>query len=241
MSAIYDAVTRLRQCAKPVVFETGVGEVPYATVGTCFLVRLGAHLFLVTAKHVVNEMSLDQLLVFPNAESNESIPFSEVLTVANRDPDDPDFSDLVIVKVHLGNLRLAEQSCMHAVDLDKSSDSWRTAPTDHSFFIFGYPNKSRKVDYERFQVVSTQTFLVGRFAGDSLARHCYELDIEDFNGVEEFNGLSGSPVFSWPRKIADNFHPSFCGMVLRGTRTSGKVHFLDAAVLRKGLEFARDN
>ena len=164
-----------------------------------------------------------------------------LFTVFNRDPDDSDVSDLVIMKMHLGNLRLAEQSCMYAIDLDVSSDSWRTAPLDHRFAIFGYPHESRNVDDKTFQVVSTQSFLLGQFAGKSLMSHCYELDIEDFNGVENFAGLSGSPVVSWPRKITDNFHPSFCGMVLRGTRTSGKIHFLDAGVLRKVLEYARDN
>lgn len=241
MSAIDDAVTRLRQCAKPVMFETCVENAPYAGVGTCFLVKLGAQLFLVTARHVVEGESLDRLLVFPNEESNESIPFSAGFTVANRDPGDPDCSDFVFVKVHLGNLRLADQSRTHAMDLDKASDSWRTAPFDHRFVLFGYPSQSREFDYDRFKIVSTQRFLVGRFAKMSSASYCYELDIEDFNGVDDLNGLSGSPVVSWPRMIGDHFHPSFCGMVLRGTRTSGKVHFLDAAVLRKALEFARDN
>ena len=238
---IEEAVWRLRQCAKPIVFDSGNEGFPYATWGTGFLVKLGAQLFFVTANHVLGDMSLDKLLVFPNAESDESIPFSEVFTVANRDPADPDSSDLVILKTHLGNLRLAEQSCLYAIDLDVSSDSWRTAPLDHRFAIFGFPHESRNVDDERFQVVSTQNVLLGRFADNSPMSHCYALDIADFNGVENFDGLSGSPVVSWPRKITDNFHPSFCGMVLRGTRKSGKIHFLDAAVLRKALEFARDN
>ena len=125
---IEEAVWRLRQCAKPIVFDSGNEGFPYATWGTGFLVKLGAQLFFVTANHVLGDMSLDKLLVFPNAESDESIPFSEVFTVANRDPADPDSSDLVILKTHLGNLRLAEQSCLYAIDLDVSSDSWRTAP-----------------------------------------------------------------------------------------------------------------
>lgn len=241
MSTIDDAVTRLRLCAKPVLFETGIETTPYAGVGTCFLVKLGPDLFLITARHVVDGISLDQLLVFPNEETEESIPFSEGFTVANRNLEDLDYSDIVVVRVHLPNLRLADRSRMHVVDLGKASDSWRTEPFEHRFVLFGYPNESREVDYDGSKIVSTQRFLVARFSGTSPASYCYELDIEDFNGVDDLNGLSGSPVISWPRTIVNHFHPSFCGMVLRGTRASGKVHFLDAAVLRKALEIARDS
>lgn len=241
MSAIDDVVTRLRLCAKPVLFETRCEDAPYAGVGTCFLVKLGSELFLVTARHVVDGMSLDQLLVFPNEETEESIPFSEGFTIANRNLEDLDYSDLVLVRVHLSGLRIADQSRMHAIDLGKASDSWRTAPFDHRFVLFGYPNESREVDYDGSKIVSTQRFLVARFSGASPASYCYELDIEDFNGVDDLNGLSGSPVISWPHPIGNHFHPNFCGMVLRGTRASGKVHFLDAAVLSKALEIARDS
>lgn len=241
MSAIDDAVTRLRLCAKPVMFETGIDDAPYAGIGTCFLVSLQGHLFLVTAKHVVDGNSLDQLVVFPNDETDVSIPFSEAFSIANRDPTDPDYSDLVLARIHLSNLKLADRSRLHTIDLEKASDSWRTAPSDHRFVFFGYPSESREIDYNGYRIVTSQRFLVARLAGASPASYCYELDVEDFNGVEDMNGLSGSPVFSWPRRIASHFHPSFCGMVLRGTRESGKVHFLDAALLRKALEIARDN
>lgn len=241
MSAIDDAVARLRLCAKPVLFETGIKDTPYGGVGTSFLVRQGPHVFLVTARHVVEGATLDQLLVFANEETDESVPFSEAFSVANRDPDDPDFSDIVLVRVHLPNLRLADGSKMHTIDLDKASDSWRKAPFGQRFVLFGYPNESREIDYEGGRIISTQRFLVARFSGVSPTSYCYELEIEDFNGTDDLNGLSGSPVLSWPRVIGDNFHPSFCGMVLRGTKESGKVHFLDAGLLRKAIEIAGDN
>jgi len=223
------------------MFETGIDDAPYSGIGTCFLVKLRRHLFLVTARHVVEGMSLDQLLVFPNDETDESIPFAEAFSVTNRNPIDLDFSDLVLVRIHLGNLMIAEQSQMHVIDLEKASDSWRNAPFDHRFVLFGYPNESRKVDYDGFKIMSTQRILVARFSGAIPSSYCYELDIEDFNGVDDLNGLSGSPVISWSRTIGNHFHPSFCGMVLRGTKASGKVHFLDAGVLRKALEIAKDS
>jgi hypothetical protein len=240
MGVIEDAVHRLRQCARPVLFETGIEDTPYSGMGTCFLAKVGPQLFVVTARHVLEGCSLDDLLIFPNEETADSIPFSAGFSVKNPDLLEPDYSDVVVMKVDLSGLRLSEKSLMHAMDLDKASDDWRKGPYEHRFAIFGYPNDSRKVDYDRFTISSTGRLLLARFSGTSSAAFCFELAIEDFGGVDDLNGLSGSPVVSWPRIATDHFHPSFCGIALRGTKTSGKIRFLDAKVVRRILDLTRD-
>lgn len=81
------------------------------------------------------------------------------------------------------------------------------------------------------------TVLAG-FRAISPANYCFELNIEDAYSTYDFNGLSGFPVFSYPRTLKDSFHPNFCGMVLRGTKESGRLHFLDSRVIRHAIEIA---
>ena len=112
------ALKALRQSAKPVLFETGLDETPYSGAGTGFLALYKNQLYLLTAHHVVKGESLDNLLVFPNDESDESIPFDAWFSVANPDPSDTDYSDLSIVRVAQDKLLIADDSMMHAIRLD---------------------------------------------------------------------------------------------------------------------------
>jgi len=68
--------------SKPILHETGVEEVPYAGVGTCFLVHCGRSGFIVTAKHVLNGYDAESLLVFPNPQTPISIPFNQFVQIA---------------------------------------------------------------------------------------------------------------------------------------------------------------
>lgn len=238
MESIEKAIMKLGNCAKPILFETELEETPYSGAGTCFLVKNDVSVFLITARHAIEDCNPHLLSVFPNIESDYSIPFCEAFRVANRDDNDLDFSDIVLLQVDVKVLKLAEGSRMTVLDLNRAADDWRMNPYDHRFVIFGFPNESREVDYENQRIISLQKIILAGFQGESPASYCVELNVEDANGLTDFNGLSGSPVFSYPRILTDRFHPSFCGMVLRGTKQSGRIHFLDARVIRHAIEIA---
>lgn len=234
------AFRNLRLGAKPILFETGLDETPYAGAGTGFLVLFRSGVYLFTAGHVVDRENLDHLVIFPNDESRESIPFDARFSVLKPDSKRNDFGDLTIIRVALDKLAIADGSMMHAIRLDTVHDRWKTAPSEYQFACFGYPTEGREVDYEKYRIASTQHLLIGRLAQGGAAPHCFELDIDDFNGVSELDGLSGSPVVAIPRPRSGRGDASFCGMAIRGSKVHGRLRFIDAAVLRRALEQALD-
>jgi len=238
MIILEDQLKRIRLCAKPILFETGFEEVPYGGAGTTFFVKVGSTVLLVSSRHAFGNYPLEKLLVFPNAETDNSIPFNKAFSVANRDQNDPDFSDIVLARVDLNKIHLATESNMVVLDLDKASDIWREAPSSQKYFIFGYPNERSNVDYEECKIFNNQSILVGNFIGASPSSYCFELKIIDSNGVLNFNGLSGSPVVSIPYKPKGKIDISFCGMVIRGTSPTSPIHFLDAKVIRHAISLA---
>jgi hypothetical protein len=229
------ALTSLRQSSKPILFETGMDEAPYSGAGTGFLTLFEEQFYLLTARHVVKGANLDELMVFPNNESDESIPFNASFQVSNPQLLDSDYSDFSVLRVATEKLVMAERLSMQAIRMDNLSSNWKTVPEDYEFIFFGYPTEARGVDYKRFRVASTQHLLVGRLVGVSTLEFCFELEITDFNGVSDLNGLSGSPVVAIPRKCTDHVN-AVCGMLIRGTATSGRVHFIDANLIRRALE-----
>ncbi len=238
MLTIGEALIQMRLCAKPILFEVGVEDAPYGGLaGTGCMVRFKQDLFLITARHIVKENHLDALLVFPNDETNESIPFKSCW-VPHVNYEDSDCSDFILVRVELEKLIVAERSVMKVLDLERASDDWRSAPHEQRFLIFGYPTEACKIEYHENRIMTTQHLMFGNFVGCSPSGFCYELEVVDFNGVTDLNGFSGSPVLSVPRVFGNHIHPSFCGMAIRGTKESGRIHFLDIAVLRKAIEYA---
>jgi hypothetical protein len=233
------ALNNLRQSAKPILFDTGLDEAPYSGAGTGFLALFRDRLYLLTADHVIKGENLDNLLVFPNDKTDESIPFDARFSVVSPDPMHNDHSDLSIVRVALDKLDIANGSQMHAIRLDTAHDGWKATPFDYQFAFFGYPKEARGVDYEGHRVASTQHFLVGRLARNSGAQFCFELEVDDFNGVSDLDGLSGSPVVAIPRTSVGRT-ATICGMAIRGSKTAGRIRFIEVAVLRKALEQAMD-
>ena len=63
---------------RPVFFETGVEEAPYAGQGSCFVARLGMAQHVVTLTHVVGSTPAEDILVFPTDDARDALPFRQV-------------------------------------------------------------------------------------------------------------------------------------------------------------------
>jgi hypothetical protein len=239
-SVAEETLTNLRRSSVPILFDTGLNETPYSGAGTGFLALFRDRIYLFTARHVIKGEKLDNLMVFPNDQSDESIPFDASFEASNPDLLNSDYGDFSVLRVAVEKIVMANHSSMHTIRLDNLSSDWKTLADDYQFVFFGYPTGARGVDYDRFKVASTQHLLVGRLVGPSSSEFCFDLEITDLNGVSDLNGLSGSPVIAIPRKGKNHLHDTFCGMLIRGDAVSGRARFIDANLLRQALEQAQE-
>jgi hypothetical protein len=179
-------------------------------------------------------------MIFQNNKSDESIPFDTSYHVPNPEPPDCDYCDFYILRVATEKLALNELLSMQAIQLDNLSSDWKAVPDDYQLIFVGFPTEAREVDYDRFRVESTQHLLVGRLVGASKFNSCFELEVTDLNGVSDLNGFSGSPVFALPCKGNSHLNAAFCGMLICGSATSGRAHFIDAIRLKQAIEQAQN-
>ncbi len=99
--------------------------------------------------------------------------------------------------------------------------------------VAGYPDDSRRVDYERMKISVTLEELAGRYVGPSVSTGCYEMELTDVGSITEASGFSGSPVFRVQKLPDGTADVRLVGMVIRGTIASRRLHFIDVAVLRR--------
>jgi hypothetical protein len=153
-----------------------------------------------------------------------------------EEDEDGDQNDLLIFSADIGNVSAEARRLNHVINLTPPSISdWFHTRKESMFFLFGYPKVANSADYDLSKVISNQYLLHGSFIGDSVSSDCYALAIENLLLLSTFDGLSGSPVFSLFTATAGSAQPTFCGIALRGTPSSGRVHILGSQTILAAL------
>jgi hypothetical protein len=233
-----DGIEKLRRGARPVIFETGLTEAPYSTAGTAVLVGYKRALYVVTARHVVNTHPIERLVVFPADGSQMPLRFSEWWDVADAD-DRSDIDDLLILRADLSVIRPEDRRNSHLLHLTPpDAAAWYEDRHSSRFFLFGYALEGCEVDYGKQHIHTGQFLLPARYVGHSAAAPCHELQVENPVKLNDFNGLSGSPVMALPIALGTATVPSFAGLTLRGGAEASRIHFLPAEVIMAALKQA---
>jgi hypothetical protein len=233
----------LRLCAKPAVFDTGIPGAHFSVAGTLFLVGFHQKVYVLTPRHVVLDWPMDGLAIILT-ETGERLPLSTRWIIRVHDDDgtvdeDSDMSDLIIFRADLTEVSPEARSSNYFVHLTPpEAVDWFDSRDESIFFLYGHPKVANYPDWERSKVIQNQYLLHGAYAGPSPFDGCFELSIENPLALADFDGLSGSPVFSLLKEYKSGIQPVFCGMALRGTAPSKRIHFLGANIIIAALEEA---
>lgn len=230
-----EALSRLAASVQPLIFETGIADVPYSTAGTVFLVGYEGRAFVLTARHSLHPENLSPICISPSDFSQRLLPLNDVFFVS-KDYVAEDFMDLAVIEIDM--TKIIDDECGQAslIDLRLASGDWLATPENSDFAIIGYPEERSLVDYDEETIATERVALQGRYLGPSSLPYLHELEILDTLSLSTFSGLSGSPVFAWSECPGSPGQITFCGMVLRGTPTSRRIHFLDRSVLLDALK-----
>lgn len=230
-----NALSRLAASVQPLVFETGLSNFPYSTLGTTFLVGYEGRAFVLTARHSLYPEKLSPVCIFPSDFSQRLLPLKDVFFVS-KDNVGEDFMDLAVIEIDMANIADAELGQASLIDLRLASGDWLSLPGSSDFAVIGYPEEHSLVDYDQEVIATERVALQGRYLGPSSLPYLHELEILDTLSLTTFNGFSGAPVFAWTERSGLPAQISLCGMVLRGTPDSRRIHFLDRSVLLDALE-----
>jgi hypothetical protein len=231
-----DILDRLRRCALPVIFETDIDDFPCSTVGTAFIVGFRQSVFILMPQHVVKDCPVEKVRIYPSWNHQYTFRYLDSWQIKTT-PEDPDASDLLIIKADLSDIPLAERKDIQLIDLNSPDNvAWYDERHDSQFFLCGFPSAgSEGVNYSTLEIRTSQYFLEGVYVDVSLISCCHRIKVKNPLNLCHFGGLSGSPVFSHRCDNTVGTPSRFCGMVLRGTASSGYIHFLGVEFLMKAL------
>jgi hypothetical protein len=148
---------------------------------------------------------------------------------------DEDFVDLALVEIDMPKALTPDFAQTTLIDLAPASGEWLSRAEATELWVIGYPEEHSFVDYEQELLVNNRFALPARYVGPSSARHLHEAEVIDTHLLSTFSGFSGAPVFAYFESPGRRPEVVLCGMALRATVNSRRLHFLDRSVLIDAL------
>lgn len=229
-----EVINRISASVQPLVFETNLPEFPYSTRGTVLIVGYEGRAFVLTTRHGLCPEDSPPICVFPTETSQRIIPLKDVFFVSEDHVPD-DFVDIAVIEIDMNKITDKEVGSARLIDLDLASGDWLSKSETAEMFVLGYPEEHSFVDYELETITNHRWALHGRYAGASDLDYLHMLEVSGTHSLSTFSGFSGGPVFAWIEHPGNRGEIILCGMALRGTPTSGLIHFLDRSVLLDAL------
>lgn len=221
---LYDVI----RTSRPVLFRNYVEGYEYSLTGTSFLCTFEGDQFIVTAKHVLSGFDQEAICIPFHYESREFIPYTCVCTPISTDPEEVDRFDIAVLPIAraLDETELRGQGPFR-LSIDTIDQTLE--PGTH-LVLRGFPDSTNKIDYEQQAITLEGTAFGATIVGQSIIKGCTEIAFNDLSECRSINGLSGSPVFSI-NSLTPPYHVRVAGMLLRGTKSSGRGHMLNAGII----------
>ena len=206
-------------CARPCIFENESGDFTYSASGTLFVVRGRSRYYGITAKHVVGN-SAERLRILKDDSALGFVPLTQVARVSDRSGWDSDWTDFEVFTIHY------DASPTGAIRVNNLTAL--TLCRNETLVIVGYPSPNLDVDYYLRRIMANRLVHVGRYLKPSTLDLLCTAQFQSAPDVSTFDGFSGSPLWVC-RENPDRLQ--FAGMALRGSASSGIIHFVAGSVL----------
>lgn len=203
----------------PAVFENTGSEFGYSGFGTIFTAKFRGSYYAITAKHIISEPWQTGDLRILLRGHDHTVPFDRESIFPN---DDQMINDLAIFRVDTGRLKSLPPPNLQFINLDSFCLPDYKKLEDHLFMLCGYPGCRRSYDYVNKNISAGITIIEGTYIPSKLQQGISTVKV-NYDHIDDPDGLSGSPVM-----LISAGTPMFAGMVLRSTKTSELVHFIDA-------------
>ena len=208
----------------PIVFESGDDAFPYYCGGTCFAVRLGERLFIVTAKHCLTGREGAPCIMGPD---RRFFPIHQTFPLA-ADEDDNDWADITCISTYPHEHWPALQP-NNAVDMDQLRNKRPFTADGRTVLVLkGYPKSHTKINPPN--ILRTPSLHLGVYGGPTGEKHCHYFNVEH-PPIGDPNGLSGSPVVIMDHAKGRGFFPTLLGVVTRGGVGTQFLRFIGVDVV----------
>jgi hypothetical protein len=230
-------------CAVPLVFESEFEGMPYGMAGTGFLLRSQSSFFFLTAKHALQLGDHDRLRVPRSFGSTELLELGQF-----GDPtwpegiEDTDWLDLAafsVVPVEFG--RDGDRNALEPAFLS-NTDTRLLLQNGVILTVRGFPAAAPQscIDFENKRISMQALECDARFLGLTESQVCYQLQFVATCPIDDFNHMSGSPVFAKLPMKSNGFIYVLVGMLLRASGPERRGRFVSIEVFKRSIRYYSD-
>jgi len=212
--------------ARPLLFENSDASWRYSMRGSCFLCRFHSRFYAITARHCLSDFSSDAARISGPIEGTQALQFFDVREIGLPGNGQEDCSDLAFFLIEPA---LADQAILDRCCLDLTYCSGEAALANETLIVVGYPWEQNSVEYENLRISTKGYAIHGRYHGTADSKHCSRLSFETLGGLNNLDGLSGSPVIAFIKSGEDSYSRRFVGVLIRGSATSRQGSYVDSA------------
>ena len=225
---------------KPVLYDTGYEEWPYAYAGSCYPVRWGKNLYIISAHHCYKNHDVKPektLYPIPSSDPLQFYGFNFKLTAQLKNIEDEKHEDQVILVVSSDLHTQDTLDLPNAIDLsDAGNIVSLSEPGIKDVWLRGYllDNPSHKIDYEN-KKIKPQAYVTNGIISsrDSGSDFCHLLKVKTpFPEGLSPNGMSGSPVYA----INQQGELGLSGTIIEFNIYTEEFLVIDSGILRELLK-----
>ena len=224
---------------KPVLYETGYEEWPYAYAGSCFPVRWKNNLYIVSAFHCFENHQVEpEATLYPiPTDTEQFFGFCCKYRAKVNEANDLKHYDQILLQVS-AEIHSNEQLCSVAAPDLSNSDSIISLSSDQivDVWLRGYlsENPKHEVDYGN-RTIRQQAYVTNGYVSSrkSLFEYCHMLKVKTPtpDGMSP-DGMSGSAVYG----VDHNGNSRLAGTVIEYNSHTNEYLVIDSMVLSKLLE-----
>jgi len=230
----------LHRYAKALVCLNDHADFPYSIRGSMTSLRLRDRYFSIFCKHQISGFSPGQVGQFPRAEGGKFFICGGIFRDVLEDESnkDEEFSDVCAFEYNLAKYSMMN---MHSEFFSVvENDCWPSNTLGH-FILFGLPANIQNLKVScsdldtKLEEINFSTVVVtGNHVGRSHARWVQAGEMRRKASFDA-DGMSGGPVFHLGRDSRGYF-VGLAGMIMRGSSSSNRFHFVDSDFLRQFAE-----
>ena len=215
--------------ARPICFYENEESYIWGT-GSSFLINYLGHVLVITAKHVIENLGANPRHTrIPIPNTTVALPIKSSFTpVFYNHENKNDVEDLLFFNID--DQLFCQESGLDLYSWDLIHRSYPTSQLEvgDELLIAGFPSTTERYDYDEKKINDTLLLRTANLVTSELGKDIYTMKgaPSDF----DFNGISGAPVFCRREGVV-----LFSGIVIRGSSSSGIMHFLSSEIVINAL------